>query len=200
MNGRNDIARAYAKQCLLRRPWPRPSDRAIPAYWDNLNRKFYVPIKAGHGSSNSTDLNWLRLLPPTGPSQLGVSYIERRSVLNPGSHYRESSALPTELRDGHLQIGSKVTFARHPTNRCLTAYQIWAQWAQPFSRSGSAPCTCARAVAPHPWHTDTYYLMGACLHTKFQSNRPSHCGEIASGTFLTPLAQYVPRAVVTTQM
>ena len=42
------------------------------------NRKCNVPVKAG----------------------LGVSYIERRSVSNPGSHYRESSALPTELQDG----------------------------------------------------------------------------------------------------
>ena len=50
--------------------------------------------------SHSTDFNWPRLLPPTGPSQSGVSYIERRSVSNPGSHYRESSALRTELREG----------------------------------------------------------------------------------------------------
>ena len=57
-----------------------------------------MPIKAGHGPSHSTDFNWPRLLPPTGPSQSGVSYIERRSVSNPGSHYRESSALPTELQ------------------------------------------------------------------------------------------------------
>ena len=65
------------------------------------NRKFNVPIKARHGPSYSTDFNWPRLLPPTGSSQSGVSFIERGSVSNPGSHYRESSALPTELRDGH---------------------------------------------------------------------------------------------------
>ena len=58
-----------------------------------------MPIKAGHGPSHSTDFNWPRLLPPTWPSQSGVSYIERQSV-SPGSHYRESSALPTELQDG----------------------------------------------------------------------------------------------------
>ena len=52
------------------------------------NRKFNVPIKAGHDPSHSTDINWPRLLPPTGPSQSGVSYIERRSVSNPGSRHR----------------------------------------------------------------------------------------------------------------
>ena len=41
------------------------------------------PTKAGHGPSHSTDFNWLWLLPSTGPSQSGVSYIERRSVSNP---------------------------------------------------------------------------------------------------------------------
>ena len=73
--------------------------RVIGRIW---NRKFNVPIKAGHGPSHSTDFNWPRLLPPTGPSLSGVSYIERRSVSNSGSHYRESSALPTEVRDGHV--------------------------------------------------------------------------------------------------
>ena len=63
-------------------------------------RKFNMPSKGRHGPSHSTDFNWPRLLPPSGPSQSGVSYIERRSVSNPGSHHRESSALPTELRDG----------------------------------------------------------------------------------------------------
>ena len=41
------------------------------------NRKLNVPIKVGHGRSHSTDLNWPRLLPPTGPSQSAVSYIGR---------------------------------------------------------------------------------------------------------------------------
>ena len=39
MNGRNDRVRAHAKQCLLRRPWPLPSDREIPGYWENLESK-----------------------------------------------------------------------------------------------------------------------------------------------------------------
>ena len=70
------------------------------------NGKFNMLIKAGHSPSHSTDFSRLRLLPPTGPSQSGVSYIERRSVSNPGSHYRESSALPTELRDGQERDAS----------------------------------------------------------------------------------------------
>ena len=74
---------------------------------------FNVPIKAGHGTSHSTDFNWPRLLPPTGPSQSGVSYIERWSVSNPGSHHRESSALPTELRDFEL-IHSFGSLSCHP--------------------------------------------------------------------------------------
>ena len=45
------------------------------------------------------------VFPPTRPSQSGISYIERRSVSNPGSHHRESSALPTELRDGQSSRG-----------------------------------------------------------------------------------------------
>ena len=63
-----------------------------------------MPIKAGHGPSHSTDFNWPRLLPPTGPSQSGVSYIERRSVSNPGSHYRESSALPATGRSHFMTL------------------------------------------------------------------------------------------------
>ena len=58
--------------------------RVIGRIW---NRKFNVSIKAGHGPSHSTDFNWPRLLPPTGPSQSETPYIERRSVLNPGSHH-----------------------------------------------------------------------------------------------------------------
>ena len=47
-------------------------NRPIGQFWvigRILNRKFNVPIKAGHGPSHSTDFNWPRLLPPTGPSQ-----------------------------------------------------------------------------------------------------------------------------------
>ena len=39
MNGRKDRVRANAKQRLLRRPWPLPSDREIPGYWENLESK-----------------------------------------------------------------------------------------------------------------------------------------------------------------
>ena len=38
MNGQNDRARAHAKQCLLRRHWLLPSDRAILGYWEDLCR------------------------------------------------------------------------------------------------------------------------------------------------------------------
>ena len=69
-----------------------------------VHRKFNVPIKAGHGPSHSTDINWSRLLPPTGPSQSRVRYIERRSVSNPDPHHRKSSALPTDVRDGQLSF------------------------------------------------------------------------------------------------
>ena len=31
--------KAHAKQCLLRRLWPLPSDREIPVYWKNLESK-----------------------------------------------------------------------------------------------------------------------------------------------------------------
>ena len=34
-----DTHGAYAKQCLLRRPRPLPSDRAMPGYRDNLESK-----------------------------------------------------------------------------------------------------------------------------------------------------------------
>ena len=65
----------------------------------------------------TSTINWPRLLPPTEPSHSGVSYIERRSVSNPGSHHRESSALPTELRDGTGRETLHTTFTSKLPNR-----------------------------------------------------------------------------------
>ena len=61
-------------------------------------RKFNVPFRAEHGPPHSLTSSGraaaARKPPPPGAN------IERRSVSNPGSHYRESSTLPTELRGG----------------------------------------------------------------------------------------------------
>ena len=84
MNGRNDRVTAHAKPCLLRRPWALLSNLEVSGIGRVYNRKFSVLIKAGHGPSHSTDFNWPRLLPPTRPSQSGVSYIERWSMIEPG--------------------------------------------------------------------------------------------------------------------
>ena len=89
--------------CADARPWALPSDWAVPGYWENLESKVSCP-QSQTCPSHSTDFNWPRLLPPTGPShgqEFRIS-IERRSVSNPGSHCREFSALPTELRDGRM--------------------------------------------------------------------------------------------------
>ena len=66
-----------------------------------------MPFKARHSPSHSTDCNWTPLLPPTGPSQSGVLYIEYRSVSNSGSRHREFSALPTELRDTLFMVSAR---------------------------------------------------------------------------------------------
>ena len=78
----------------------------FPAIGRILNQKFNVPTTDRHTRpSHSTDFNWPRLFPPAGPSLPGVSYIKRRSVLNPGSNHLESSILPTELWDGYPSQG-----------------------------------------------------------------------------------------------
>ena len=46
---------------------------------------------------------------------------------------RDSGPCTCETAMGYLQI----TCARHPTNRSLTMYEIWAQSVQPFSISGT---------------------------------------------------------------
>ena len=46
--------------------------------------------KAELGPAHSSDFNWLRLLPPTGPSQSGVLSIGRWSDQSPGSYHRRS--------------------------------------------------------------------------------------------------------------
>ena len=74
--------------------------------------KFNVPFKAGHGLPHSTGFNWLRLLTNRRPSPSGVSNIERRGVSNPGSHYRESNVLPTELRDRQIYRNDKIAAFR----------------------------------------------------------------------------------------
>ena len=89
----------------------------------------------------------------------------------------------------HVQNGSQLTFARHPTNRSLNMYRISAQSVQPFSRCGIEPWTCARAAAPQLWHMDSigYTHVSAYLHPKFQRNRPTTYQDIAIVTKLTPL-------------
>ena len=63
-----------------------------------LNQTFFADNAASITQGGS------HFFPHDASAQSGVSYIERRSVSNPGSHYRESSALPTELRDGQKCI------------------------------------------------------------------------------------------------
>ena len=106
-----------AKQSLLRRA---PTVRSRNSGWqENLVERltmpmFNVPFKAGHGLSHSW--LWLAAAAPTNlrPSPSGVSNIERRSDSNPGSHYRESTALPTELPD-----------RRFAQKRCLSIFSYW---------------------------------------------------------------------------
>ena len=107
-----------------------------PIKHSGLLGEFRIESKAGHSTGSpthdSTDINWPRLLPSTGPSQSGVSYIERRSVSNPGSHYRESSTLPTELRDGQMlltimminKICSSYFKSNHNALKVVTSF-VW---------------------------------------------------------------------------
>ena len=73
---------------------------------------------------------------------------------------RVSGPCTCEIATGYLLI----TCARHPSNRSLTVYQIWAQSVQPFSRSGTTVSlhvrTCFRT--PTVSHRDT--LPSGCLH------------------------------------
>ena len=82
--------------------------------------------------------------PPTGPSQSGVSHIERRSVSNPGSHYWKSSALPTELRDGlYFGVPLPVFTIKRCWNKCKEAGSVTER---PQSGHLSSISTVAKVV------------------------------------------------------
>ena len=79
----------------------------------------------------------------------------------------------------------------------ITVCQVWVQTVQAFSTSGSDPCSCARAVAPQPWHMTPHFPVGAYPHAKFQHNRAGNCRVIVIRTNVTPVCTLHVQRVVT---
>ena len=86
-------------QSLLHWPWALAFNRAFPGHCDKFkSRSLSYPSRpdTSHPTPVAPSGCNGSLQPPTIPS--GVSFSERRSSSNPGSHNHESPGLPSEVR------------------------------------------------------------------------------------------------------
>ena len=207
MNGRNDRVRAHAKHGLLSRPWPIPSDRAIPGYWERIESltcrskpDMARPTQltsTGRGCSHqpghpSQDFH----ISSAGASRTRVPGVQRAT--NWATGRTNTMQTPGTVSNPRIWAGQRIGSSVPATNNALDPKMHWFRTRRTsqmnwFRTLGT--CTLVkRNCYPSPWalNWDSKFVFWAIRNTIQKISMFNICGRYSTWWLSVPSTREFP--------